>query len=157
ADFDLIESLRRSANRAVMVFANLSVQRDEKGMVSLRELQAPKFNVHELTIEANKPGAAVFEGVKFRWQFNAQPRGQSRFVRAAKKSGAELFDAGKLGDEIVLRHWRAGDRFQPIGLKTPVKLQDLFTNQKIPRERRHQLVVAETGGRIFWVEGMRIS
>ncbi len=58
----------------------------------------------------------------------------------------------------MLRHWRPGDVFQPIGLKSPVKLQDLFTNAKIPRDRRHELLLAVTaGGEIFWVEGLRIS
>ena len=39
-----------------------------------------------------------------------------------------------------------------------VKLQDLFTNRKVPRDRRRQLVVAATaGGEVFWVEGLRIS
>jgi tRNA(Ile)-lysidine synthase len=157
ADFDLIESLRQSSNQLVSVFANLSVSRDDKGNVSLMEHQSAKFNVHELTIESNKPGAAVFEGVKFRWQHKARQKGKERFVRPAKKSGTELFNADRIGKEIILRHWRAGDRFQPIGLKAPVKLQDLFTNQKIPRKQRHKLVLAETGGRIFWVERLRIS
>jgi tRNA(Ile)-lysidine synthase len=156
-DFDLIESLRQSANQAVTVFANISVSRDEKGNVSLREHQAPKFNAHELAVELNRPGMVVFEGVKLRWQLKARSETQERFIRLAKKSGMEFFDAGRIGREILLRHWRMGDRFQPIGLKTPSKLQDLFTNQKIPREQRHKLVVAETGGRIFWVEGLRIS
>ena len=71
--------------------------------------------------------------------------------------GVENFDAEKLSGEIVLRHWRAGDRFQPLGLKSAVKVQDLFTNQKILRQQRHQLIVAEAGGEIFWVEGLRIS
>jgi tRNA(Ile)-lysidine synthase len=40
----------------------------------------------------------------------------------------------------------------------PVKLQDFFTNQKIPRDRRRRLIVAATSkGEVFWVEGMRIS
>ena len=57
-----------------------------------------------------------------------------------------------------MRHWRPGDRFQPIGMACAVKLQDLFTNQKIPRARRRQLLVAATAqGEVFWVEGMRIS
>jgi tRNA(Ile)-lysidine synthase len=157
ADFDLIESLRRSANRAVSVFSSLSVSRDEKGNVSLNDRQAPKFNAHELALEPNKPGVAVFEGAKFKWQFKVGRKAQGRFIRPAQKSGTEFFDADKMGDKIVLRHWHAGDRFQPIGLKAPVKLQDLFTNQKIPRVQRHKLVVAEMGGKIFWVEGLRIS
>ena len=70
----------------------------------------------------------------------------------------EHFDADAVGESIVLRHWRAGDRFQPIGLGHEVKLQDFFVNQKIPRERRHELWIATTGsGDIFWVEGARIG
>jgi tRNA(Ile)-lysidine synthase len=58
----------------------------------------------------------------------------------------------------MLRHWRAGDRFWPAGLKSAAKLQDLFTNAKIPRERRCELILATTAaGEIFWVEGLRIS
>jgi hypothetical protein len=40
----------------------------------------------------------------------------------------------------------------------PVKLQDFFTNQKVPRTWRRQLLVAATAqGDVFWVEGARIS
>jgi len=57
-----------------------------------------------------------------------------------------------------LRHWLPGDRFQPIGMLQPIKLQDLFTNAKVPRDRRHSLIVAATDQEeIFWVEGLRIS
>ena len=72
--------------------------------------------------------------------------------------GCEHFDAERIGSPVVLRHWRAGDRFQPIGMKAPVKLQDLFVNHKISRAQRHQLVVATTAkGEPFWVEGLRVA
>jgi len=74
------------------------------------------------------------------------------------KRNREVFDAEKVGSPVVLRFWRPGDRFQPIGMKMPIKLQDFFTNQKVPRGRRHELVVAtSSGGEVFWVEGQRIS
>jgi hypothetical protein len=43
-------------------------------------------------------------------------------------------------------------------LPSAVKLQDLFTNRKIPRDRRRELMVAvaATGG-IFWVEQLRMG
>jgi tRNA(Ile)-lysidine synthase len=75
--------------------------------------------------------------------------------RAAR---TEFFDADKVGSPVVLRHWQPGDRFQPIGMKHSVKLQDLFTNQKVPRAVRRALVVATTvGGEVVWVEGLRIA
>ena len=74
------------------------------------------------------------------------------------KSGRELFDAEKVGTAICLRHWRPGDRFQPIGMPCALKLQDFFTNQKVPRDRRRRLLVATTASdEVFWVEGMRIA
>jgi tRNA(Ile)-lysidine synthase len=70
----------------------------------------------------------------------------------------EVFDADKIGGEIVLRHWRPGDLFQPIGLNSAAKLQDLFVNAGIPAARRRELALATTaGGEIFWVDGLRIG
>jgi hypothetical protein len=43
-------------------------------------------------------------------------------------------------------------------MSSATKLQDLFVNQKVPRELRHRLIVATTGdGAIFWVQNQRIS
>jgi tRNA(Ile)-lysidine synthase len=70
----------------------------------------------------------------------------------------ELFDFGRIGPKIIIRTWKRGDRYQPIGMKESVKLQDCFVNQKIPKNRRHRLLIATTAeGDIFWVEGLRIG
>lgn len=157
ADFDLIESLRKSANQSINVVGDFSVSRNENGRVSVREHWAATFKTNQLNLRLDGTGAAVFDMVKFAWQFSARRKGLKQFTQASEKPGKEFFDAEKMGKEIILRYWCAGDRFHPIGLKSATKLQDLFTNQKVQRELRHQLVVAETGGEIFWVEGLRIS
>jgi tRNA(Ile)-lysidine synthase len=154
-DFDLIESLRTSVHRPIVVSTNISVFRDQKGRVQVREHQTPKFNDGCIAIKINKSGNAAFAGVKLKWQFK-RPGGKG-FALPTHKTGTEYFNADKIRNELVLRHWRAGDRFQPIGLKSPAKLQDLFTNQKIPQAQRHRLIVAESDGEIFWVEGLRIA
>ncbi|MGH7972874.1 MAG: tRNA lysidine(34) synthetase TilS, partial [Limisphaerales bacterium] len=74
------------------------------------------------------------------------------------RPGTEYFDGERVGSLVILRHWRPGDRFQPIGLERAAKLQDIFTNLRIPSERRRELLVATTAkGEIFWVEGVRIG
>jgi len=89
-----------------------------------------------------------------KWNFDSK----KDFRRASGKTNGEFFDAAKIGNKITLRHWMAGDRFRPIGLNSAAKLQDLLTNAKIPREKRHKLIVATTSsGKIFWVEGLRIA
>jgi tRNA(Ile)-lysidine synthase len=120
----------------------------------LREQQSAEFNINELEVNlTGRAGNVDFDGVKFNWNFGNNSRGCSRC-----QIEREFFDVDKIGGKIILRHWRAGDRFQPIGLKSAAKLQDLFTNAKIPGERRRELIVATTAdSEIFWVEGLRIS
>ena len=63
-----------------------------------------------------------------------------------------------MGCSIVLRHWQPGDRYQPIGMELAAKLQNIFSNQKISRAQRHQLVVATTAtSELFWVQGLRMG
>jgi tRNA(Ile)-lysidine synthase len=155
ADFDLVEQLREAAGKFVSVGSGLSVSRDAGGKLKLREQKVAEFNTNELEVNlSGRAGGAVFEGVKFNWRFDAVKKP----ARTQKQNDREFFDAEKIGNKIILRHWRAGDRFRAVGLKSAVKLQDLFTNVKIPRERRRKLIVATTAtGEIFWVEGLRIS
>ena len=95
-----------------------------------------------------------FGGAEIAWQKIAE-RGAEMERFAA---GREVFDADRVGSSIILRHWRAGDRFQPIGMAAAVKLQDWFTNRKIPTARRRNLIVAATArGEIFWIEDQRIG
>jgi tRNA(Ile)-lysidine synthase len=154
-DFELIESLRQSTEVPVNLGPQLSVLRDATGAVSLRLARTSVFNANETVVKlAGRAGGVTFDGVRVRWRFDAV----KKFKRPAARPACESFDADKVGGKITLRHWRPGDRFQPIGMKSSVKLQDLFTNQKIPRARRRELMVAAAeNGEIFWVEGLRIS
>jgi tRNA(Ile)-lysidine synthase len=67
-----------------------------------------------------------------------------------------LFDADRYSEPLLVRTWRAGDRFFPQGMKgKSKKLQDFFTDRKVDRSRREEipLLVAPEG--ILWVVGMR--
>ena len=101
-----------------------------------------------------RAGEICFAGARISWRVDPK-RGLSR---PRNRGGCEFFDADKVGSPILLRHWQPGDRFQPIGMAYPVKLQDFFTNHKVPLGRRRRLILAATAeSEVFWVEGMRIS
>jgi tRNA(Ile)-lysidine synthase len=59
-----------------------------------------------------------------------------------------------LADALEVRPWREGDRMRPLGLGGTKSLQDLFTDRKVPRERRHELPVVLSDGEIAWVPGV---
>jgi tRNA(Ile)-lysidine synthase len=155
ADFELIESLRQSADVPVNLGPQLSILREATGAVSLRLARPSDFNANESSVHlAGRAGEVEFDGVRLGWRLETG----ANFARPHGRNACESFDADRVGGRITLRHWRPGDRFQPIGLKSPVKLQDLFTNRKIPRARRRELMVAAAENHeIFWVEGLRIS
>jgi tRNA(Ile)-lysidine synthase len=79
-------------------------------------------------------------------------------VEAAAGGGGEVeLDADALGDAVVVRAWRDGDRMRPVGLGGTKSLQDLFTDRKIPRELRRTLPVVEAADEIAWVAGVALS
>ena len=158
ADFDLVEQLRVATGKFVHVSSSLSVARDPDGKIQLTNLKehfAEEFKAGELKlILSGRAGSVAFGDANFNWKVQSQKKS----ALPPKQTGTEFFDADKVGAEIILRHWRAGDRFQPIGMKSAVKLQDFFVNAKIPLARRRSLVLATSAvGEIFWVEGLRIA
>ena len=66
------------------------------------------------------------------------------------------FDADRFTHRLMLRSWQAGDVFCPQGMGgRRKKLQDYFSDIKLPRERRGTvpLLVAPEG--ILWIVGHR--
>jgi tRNA(Ile)-lysidine synthase len=67
-------------------------------------------------------------------------------------------DADRVTLDLEVRTWLPGDCFYPFGLQGhQKKLQDFFTDRKIPRARRTRipLVVAPEG--IVWIGGYRMD
>jgi len=174
ADFTTIEQLRATANRPVCISlgqprtkgptslgaggvrpVHFAAKRDASGIVHLQVQTKEAFRLDSMQVAlTERAGEIYFAGARVSWRVDSK-RGLSRPQRP---NGCEFFDADKVGSPILLRHWQPGDRFQPIGMAQPIKLQDFFTNHKVPLERRRRLILAATAeGEIFWVEGMRIS
>lgn len=153
-DFELVERLRLQPGKRVSAAENQFVVREPSGRVKRVVVDNRAFDGAERRLNLKPSGVVLFGGLEVSWNF-AQGQGVDRPKPVTQ---CEFFDADQVGATVVLRHWRPGDRFQPIGMKTAVKLQDWFTNQKIPATRRRELLLATTAtGEIFWVEGLRIG
>jgi tRNA(Ile)-lysidine synthase len=58
---------------------------------------------------------------------------------------------------IYARAWAPGDRMRPLGMAGSRKLQDIFTDARVPADRRARIPVFECGGEIVWIPGYRIA
>jgi tRNA(Ile)-lysidine synthase len=135
----------------------------------------------ELLALGDAPGSAAAdlgEGLRAiaeygRLRFTAQPPapppaevaltvpGSVRFgayLVSSRRGGAErrdgVLDAAAVGSHLLVRTWRPGDRIAPLGAGGTRSLQDVFTDRRVPRERRGQLPVVVTGGEIAWIPGV---
>jgi tRNA(Ile)-lysidine synthase len=61
------------------------------------------------------------------------------------------------GRKVMVRTARLGDRMEPYGMEGSKKLQDIFTDLKIPKAQRENWPVVECGGEIIWLPGYRIA
>lgn len=156
-EFDLIEQLRLKECKFVSAGMDFLAKRSRDGKIKVIAKDKITFTDAELSVELNGgSGVISFGGIKVNWE---KIKGKSiEELLSQKPFNCEFFDADKIGSKIQLRHWRAGDKFQPIGLRQELKLQDFFINNKVPREKRHRFVLGiSESGKIFWVESLRIS
>ncbi|MGZ3673433.1 MAG: tRNA lysidine(34) synthetase TilS [Ktedonobacterales bacterium] len=66
-------------------------------------------------------------------------------------------DADVAGDTLLVRTWRRGDHFRPLGMRHEKKVQDYFTDAKVPRELRGQLPLVFNKDHLLWIAGLRID
>ena len=65
-------------------------------------------------------------------------------------------DADALGENLLLRSRRAGDKFQPLGMDgKSMKLKEFFINAKLPRRARDQYPLLCVDDEIIWIPGYR--
>lgn len=68
-----------------------------------------------------------------------------------------FFDYGKILSPIRVRSWKEGDRFYPLGTGGSKKLQDFFTDSKVPINKRNNIPVFYDRKKIIWIGNMRID
>jgi tRNA(Ile)-lysidine synthase len=83
-----------------------------------------------------------------------------------ERAGAEIFGdnpekALLEGDAIqfplIVRSFRPGDRFQPLGMEGRKKIKDFFIDQKIPLNRRRKIPLLVFQGQVLWIGGLRLD
>jgi len=82
---------------------------------------------------------------------------KSENVQFKNNGKVEFISADGINENFILRIWKAGDKFKPLGMKNFKKVSDFLTNSKISvSERKNQLVLTNRN-QIVWIVGLRID
>jgi tRNA(Ile)-lysidine synthase len=135
------------SGKSIQIAKNLTVFKDRDSLYFVRN-----YNKENQVTKGSKIG-------KFLWnnkliKFDEVPLSEFVPINDPK---IEFFDFDKIPENIAIRSWSEGDRFVPLGIKTPVKLSDFLINEKVPLHSKTNIPIVVGDDEIIWVCGLRIS
>jgi tRNA(Ile)-lysidine synthase len=147
----MIESLSKPAGKRFCLPDGLTLS-TEYGRLVITPTRASVCPLPPLqgTTSINIPGETDLSG----WRVRAD------IVRQAVDNDNGLtasFDLDRVGQKLVVRRRRPGDRFQPLGMNQTKKLQDFMVDAKIPRTWRDRVPLVTSARQILWVVGWRMD
>ncbi len=70
----------------------------------------------------------------------------------------EMIDYNKIkSNSLILRYWKRGDKFTPLGMTQNKKLSDFFIDEKVPNYFKNNIPLLVSKSEIIWICGYRIS
>jgi len=106
---------------------------------------------HEFSYEIESPGKSSFH------EFELEIDPAVSDTPDSEDESTVYFSTDSIEFPIQIRSFKPGDRFMPLGMNNYKKVQDYFTDVKLPRFLRNRVPIFISKGEIFWIGGMRID
>jgi tRNA(Ile)-lysidine synthase len=153
---DMLDALHRPAGRTIGLPFGLTFI-VEYGRYILTKTPASLYPLPPLEneITLNIPGRTRLSG----WVVDAALLPPARVTVGDERNYgfSAYFDFAHTGDRISVRSRLPGDRFQPLGMDRPKKLNRFMMDARIPQLWRQFIPIVASPEQVIWVVGHRID
>lgn len=140
---NLIESILEKGGTQEIALDSKYILRKEYNLLSVEKKNIPKDRLQEIRFEI--PNKVVYG----KYEIEAE-------LTERKEQNRDCFYTSlRVGDTLLVRGRREGDRIIPTGMKGVKKVKDIFINEKIGKEKRDEIPLVVYGDDIVWIAGVR--
>lgn len=143
----------RSGHRLVLP-GHVVVERSFDRLIFTRRANTSSRPPADYSYTVRVPGVVAVPEVERRFCFNLV---DWKPLRRRYNGTRPALDRSRIGAELVVRNWRAGDSYRPLGSRRSKKVKELFQAGKIPLAERRSWPVVLSGEEIVWVRGLPVA
>jgi tRNA(Ile)-lysidine synthase len=138
-------SYRIIKNRKWLIIAPVQAEQAETILIEAGEInvQCSMFNVQFSIVETTNHAK--------------HPADNPDSYREQTTNSIACLDADEIKFPLLLRKWKQGDYFYPLGMKKKKKLSRFFIDQKLSKTDKEKVWVIEMDKKIIWVVNYRID
>lgn len=144
----IISLLSSLPGKKIELSKKLVVTRERSKIEILPQKVESKLNPVEIKIG----GTVQIEGQEISINFVDKSS-----VKFQHNKNVEFISADKISSPFILRIWRYGDRFYPIGLNGSKKVSDFLSDLKLSSLEKQNQLVLTNNKKIVWVVGCRLD